>query len=282
MRSAFVLIFTWLHLAVPVSALSLNEICLRTKLAILENQVDGRIGICVFDGQKGISIRGSHKFPLSSVLKLPVAVAVLSAVDKEQLHLTDPVTTANGVKTTIRDLLVGMIVNNDGMATDLLMKKAGGPAGIQTMLEKKGLPGFRIDRDERELEAEGADHNSYASRHHNLATPDGVATLLLWLANGQLLSPSSSALLLEAMSKTHASPDLLQAGVPPGWLLAHKTGTSGTWHGVTGATNDVGILIPDRNSFIAVAVFIADSHASERARTQLIADVAQAVGTCSQ
>ena len=84
------------------------------------------------------------------------------------------------------------------------------------------------------------------------------------------------------MTKTRAFPDRLRAGLPNGWLVAHNTGSSSTRRGVTSATNDVGILIaPDASSFVVV-VLIADSKASDHDRGALIANVAQAVGDCSQ
>jgi beta-lactamase class A len=120
---------------------------------------------------------------------------------------------------------------------------------------------------------------SSASRH---GTPIAVANLLQWLANGQLLSRTSSALLLEAMTKTRTYPERLQVGVPNGWLLAHETGTGRTWKGITAATNDAGILMtPDASSFVVV-VFIAESNASDKDRAALIAEVAREVGECSQ
>jgi beta-lactamase class A len=174
---------------------------------------------------------------------------------------------------------------------------------------KKGIQGFNIDRDERELDAEEAglrwdpkytneklldqaisalpdstrESGFYASQHHNTATPIAVANLLRWLAEGWLLSPRSSAFLLETMAKTRTFPDRLKAGVPKGWLLAHKTGTSSTWKGVTGATNDVGILIaPNAGSFVIAAVFISNSRRSDQDRAALIANVARAAGSCCQ
>jgi beta-lactamase class A len=87
---------------------------------------------------------------------------------------------------------------------------------------------------------------------------------------------------LEAMTKTRTYPERLRAGVPNGWLLAHETGTGSTGKGITAATNDAGILMaPDASSFVVV-VFIAESSASDKDRAALIAEVARAVGECSQ
>jgi beta-lactamase class A len=296
MRLFPALLFAFLNLTTGLaSALSLNTVCLETKLGVLVKNFQGRVGICVSDGRRGIQVHGNQRFPMYSVFKLAVAVAVLDGVDKGRLHLDDVVTLQqkdlatgvqplakrvgpNGFKTTIRDLLFRMIVDSDGAATNFLIGKAGGPRGVQSILGAKQLKGFKIDRDEQELDTEGF----HASQRHDTATPIALANLLQWLANGQLLSQASSALLLEAMTKTRTFPDRLRAGVPNGWLVAHNTGSGDTWRGVTSATNDVGILMaPDASSFV-VAVLIADSKASDHDRAGLIAKVAQAVGECSQ
>jgi beta-lactamase class A len=301
MRLSSALLFVFLNLTSGLaSALPLNTPCLETKLGILVKNFRGRVGVCVSDSRSGVSINGNRRFPLHSVFNLSAALAVLDAVDKGQLRLDDAVAigqneTDRGVQplakhasldrfnTTIRDLLFRMIVDSDDAATDSLVKKVGGPSRIQSVLVKKGFKGFKIDRNERDLSAEGRrDQGFRASQRRDAGTPIAVANLLQWLANGQLLSRASSALLLEAMTKTRTYPERLRAGVPNGWLLAHETGTSSTWKGITAATNDAGILMaPDASSFVVV-VFIAESSASDKDRAALIAEVARAVGECSQ
>jgi beta-lactamase class A len=326
MRLSPVLLFACLNLTSGLaSALSLNTVCIETKLSALVKSFQGRVGICVSDGRGGVQVNGNQRFPLHSVFKLAVAVAVLDGVDHGRLHLSDAVTVRqsdlgmgiqpmaklvgpNGFKTTIRDLLFRMIVDSDGAATDLLLAKVGGPRGVQNVLAGKKSKGFKIDRDERDLDAEESglrwdpkytdqrmldqatsalpeerrDQGFHASQRRDTGTPIAVANLLQWLANGQLLSRDSAALLLEAMTKTRAFPDRLRAGVPNGWLIADKTGSGSTWKGVASATNDAGILMaPDASSFVVV-VLIADSKASNQDRAALIAKVARAVGECSQ
>jgi beta-lactamase class A len=218
---------------------------------------------------------------------------VLDAVDRGQIHLDDVVTVqptdrgfggqspakpaaANGPKTTTQDLLVRMIADNDSTAADSLITALGGPRVVQNVLVKKGIRGFNIDRNEQ-------DSRSFASQHHNTGTPIAVANLLQWLVNGWLLSPRSSGLLLETMGKTRAFSDRLKAGLPTGWLIAHKSGPGTISQGLPGSTNDVGILMaPDARSFVVAAVFISDSQATEHDRATLIANVARAVGNCFQ
>jgi beta-lactamase class A len=81
--------------------------------------------------------------------------------------------------------------------------------------------------------------------------------------------------LLDIMAQTVTFPDRLKAGVSDGWTLAHKTGTSSTWRGVTAATNDVGVLTGPDGTLVTIAVFIADSPAAPGDRAELIASIAR-------
>jgi beta-lactamase class A len=103
-----------------------------------------------------------------------------------------------------------------------------------------------------------------------------MVALLQSLAEGKLLSASSTSHLLNMLKETVTFPDRLKAGVSRGWTIAHKTGTGGFWNGITAATNDVGVLIAPDHSAISIAVFIADSPAPAEQRSALMAKIADA------
>jgi beta-lactamase class A len=213
--------------------------------------------------------------------------------------------TADGFQTTIGDLVRRGIVDSDSAVADILVKKLGGPAKVQAFLDRKGRHGVRFDRDEKHLQTEivglewrpeyvdpdvlqratdavpkdvrDAAYRRYQADVRDTATPEGMASLLQALASGHLLSADSTEYLLEIMAETRTFPDRLKEGLTTGWTLGHKTGTSGSWEGVTAATNDVGILTAPDGSRISVVVFIADSGAPERDRAALMARISQSV-----
>lgn len=213
--------------------------------------------------------------------------------------------TTDGFQATIGDLVRRGIVDSDSAAADILVKKLGGPAKVQAFLDRKGIRGVRFDRDEKHLQTEivglqwrpdyvdpdvlqratdavpkdvrDAAYKRYQADLRDTATPEGMASLLQALASGQLLSADSTKYLLEIMAATKTFPDRLKAGLTTGWTLGHKTGTSGSWEGVTAASNDVGILIAPDGARISVVVFIADSRASEKDRAALMARISKSV-----
>jgi beta-lactamase class A len=196
------------------------------------------------------------------------------------------------------------IVESDSAAVDILTRQLGGPQGVQAFLDRKVIQGVRIDRDERHLQTEilgltwnpeyidaakldqaiqavpvdrrAAAYRRYQTDPRDSATPRGMASLLQDFAIGKILTPASTQYLLDLMTQTETGPDRLKAGVPSGWTLGHKTGTSGSWQGITAATNDVGVLTAPDGGILSVVVFIGDSHATDQARAALMAQIAAA------
>jgi beta-lactamase class A len=211
--------------------------------------------------------------------------------------------TGEGFRTTIGDLVRRAIMDSDSAATDILVAKLGGPRRVQEFLDRHAIPAVRFDRDERHLQTEIAglewraefvdpaalqraiegvperrrdeSYRSYQRDPRDTATPAGLAGLLFPLARGRLLSPPSTRFLLDAMRQTRTFPDRLRAGVPEGWTLANKTGTSGSWKGVTAATNDVGILTAPDGAHLAIVVMLGDSREPAERRSRLIAEAAR-------
>lgn len=213
-----------------------------------------------------------------------------------------------GYRTTVGDLVRRAVVDSDSAAVDILVARLGGPGAVQACLVRKGFGALRFDRDERHLQTEvfgltwrpelvdaerferdldqvprarrEQAYRAYQADVRDTATPRAMAALLLELAGGRLLGAPTSGFLLDVLRQTVTFPDRLKAGVPPGWTLGHKTGTSNTWAGVTAATNDVGVLGAPDGGAVAIAVFIADSAAPAAARAALMARLAAVAAAC--
>jgi len=209
---------------------------------------------------------------------------------------------AEGYTVTIGELIHRAIVDSDSAAADILIRRLGGARQIQQYLDQKRIQGVRIDRDERHLQTEivgltwrpeyvnastleeaiarvpaqrrAEAYHKYQRDPRDTATPLGMALLLQRLASGELLSPGSTQFALATMAQTVTFPDRLKAGVPEGWICMHKTGTSGSWDGVTAATNDVGILKAPDGTYISLVVFIADSKQPPKARSRVMRKIA--------
>ncbi len=298
---------------------SLRHAQLRRDLKTLAAGFAGRVGICVADSAGASCINGDRRFSLQSVMKLVAALAVMDAVDSQRWRLEESILIQrqdlslfvqplaalvgkDGYRTTVGDLVRRAIVDSDSAAVDILIRKLGGPMEVQSFLERKGIHGVRLDRDERHLQTEidgltwrpeyvdpetleraiqavpatrrTAAYRRYQRDVRDTATPRGMASLLQELAGGMLLNPASTRYVLNIMEQTATFPNRLKAGVPKGWKIGHKTGSSGSWLGITAATNDVGILTAPDEGLLSVVVFIGDSRASPDASAALMAKIA--------
>ena len=141
----------------------------------LGTRFPGTVGIVVRDVQNGWSVgyNGDALLPQQSVSKLWVAIAVMDAVDRGVLSLTDPVTVRrsdltvfhqpirplvgpDGYRTTIGALLEGAMTRSDNTCNDVLLWKVGGPAAIRRLLRAKGVDGVGFGPGERILQAKTA------------------------------------------------------------------------------------------------------------------------------
>jgi beta-lactamase class A len=211
---------------------------------------------------------------------------------------------SSGYDTTVRGLLVRALTQSDNTANDRLLTLVGGPAAVRRALARAGIEGVAFGPGERLLQSgtagvpwrDGDTASTFerlraalapqlrtaAYRRYVAAPPDGarataITGALGLMRAGRALARSSAIDLFGIMSRTRTGHARLRAGVPRGWLVAHKTGTGQTYAGRTAGFNDVGILLsPDRHAY-AVAVMIGDSSSGARAGQHLIAGVARAV-----
>jgi beta-lactamase class A len=186
--------------------------------------------------------------------------------------------------TTVGDLLVRAITTSDNTANDKLMRTVGGPQAVRAMIAAKHLGAIRFANGERAMQSRiagltwsqdysiggkffevrnalpvnvrQAAFNRYVANPYDGAAPNAIVSALARLKGGELLSPNSTAYLLDIMSHTHTGPNRLKGGLQPGWTLNHKTGTGPELGGSQAGYNDIGILTaPDGKSY-AVAVMI--------------------------
>jgi beta-lactamase class A len=147
---------------------------LSKKLAQVDvSSVQAEVGIGVLELSSGESwfLNGEQRFPMQSVVKLPVGIAILKLVDDGALSLDQSVTVGpdryapswsplrdelkGGTgQFTIRQLLERSVADSDNTAVDVLIGLAGGAGKVDASLKNMGIRGVRVDRTERELQTE--------------------------------------------------------------------------------------------------------------------------------
>jgi beta-lactamase class A len=270
-----------------------NENELRNQIEQISHAAQGRVGVTatVLETGESVTLNGEWRFPMQSVYKLPIGMAVLAQVDRGKLKLDrrvrvetsdfvsdlqhSPIRDENpqGTELSLAELLKYMVSESDGTACDVLLKLVGGPETVTQYLRDLGVNSIVVANTEKEI---GQDK---AVQYHNYATPNAAVVLLRALYERQGLSKSSQALLLRLMTETPTGLKRIKGLLPDGTVVAHKTGTSRTVDGVTAATNDVGLVTLPNGQHMAIAVFVSDSRANDATREAVIAKVAKAAWT---
>jgi beta-lactamase class A len=264
--------------------------CLSKDLETIASEMDGTLGAAAILVETGehAALHGDAHFPMQSVYKAPIGMAVLHLVDEGKLLLDRPIRvdvadmvpagmhsplrdrSPKGATVPIGELLQLSVEESDGTASDVLLRLAGGKAGAQAYLSGLGIEGIRIATTEGEM---GRDSKA---QYRSWATPNEAARWLAALQEGKGLKPASRELLLGWMRTTKTFPTRLKGRLPEGTVVAHKTGSSGSDGGVSAATNDIGIVTLPDGRHLAVAVFLTDSKAAPEARDAAIAKAARA------
>ena len=206
---------------------------------------------------------------------------------------------------TIEELLRLAITRSDNAATDALIRRLGGTASVEAVLARKGFGALRIGPEERVLHTRLAgltwrpDHvypqvfdrerqavpyaqreallEAYAQQPMDGATPPAIVSGLEALKEGRLLSQASTQRLLGDMGASRTGRSRLKAGVEPGWIVEHKTGTGPDLDVITYGYNDVGLLTAPDGRVYAVAAMIGKTRASIRERQIFLSGVSRAV-----
>ena len=315
--------------ALPATAaIKAEELC-HSGISGVQQEKLGRLGIGVLDVDSGVRnfCRPTEHFPMQSVFKLLVAIAVLERVDDGLFTLEKSITvkkddlsilysplaehfSGEAHDFTVKQLITTMIQDSDNTACDVLMHYIGGPKEVNACLKRRGVDEISVDRYEAELQPEilglppmkighSVDKSRWEKEKHaatglraqrafkqyisgdlrDASTPQGMLNLLHKLYNGKLLTTTSTKFLIDTMTGTQTGQKRLNAGLPEGALLAHKTGTGPDLDGVNSATNDVGIISLPSGHHIVLVVFLSGSTLPEDERDAVLARVCKYVVT---
>ncbi|MEO8025673.1 MAG: class A beta-lactamase [Bryobacteraceae bacterium] len=138
---------------------------LESELARFAKITDGTLGVAArhLESGRSITLNATGRYPMASTFKIPIAVQLLSKIDRGELRLDQMVEIKTsdlhpgsgtisqllnkpGVSLSIRNLMELMLLISDNSATDILLKLAGGPAAVTAKMKELGLPGIRVDR----------------------------------------------------------------------------------------------------------------------------------------
>ena len=217
-----------------------------------------------------VNVDGDKAFAAASMIKVPVLVMLLAAVDAGEISLDETLVLRSdlvgggsgylqwrpvGSKVSMKEAMETMIVFSDNTATNLIIDRLGGKDFCNRTFAFWGLTHTYICNWLPDLSGT------------NKTSPYDLVQVLGLVDKGELLSAESRKRMLSVMERTRIK-TLLPAGLPSGTKISHKTGDIGSLVG------DCGIITsPDGRRFIA-CVQVARPHNDRRAN-ELIRQVAK-------
>lgn len=255
---------------------------------------DANIGIAVIiDGADTVVVNGNKIYPMLSVYKFPIALALSDFYRQHNLSLGDSIdilpedlhpdtyspmterilassqTTTDTLKMPTVELLAYMLQQSDNNASDIILKKLGGAEYVAKCLCRLGITGINVKNSENEM------HIDNTLCYTNSSTPIGMSALMdkfdrefndsIFLEIKQMMETCETGANRLAKPLTDA-------------VIGHKTGTGFTLpNGRLMAVNDAGYVHLSNGHRYAIAVFIENSGYDIAQTEELIAEISRIV-----
>ena len=248
---------------------------------------------CAVNGQR-FTFNDEIRYPLMSVFKLHVAVAVLQRMEAEGVGLDEILSVdstqmcrdtysplldrypSGNFRITYADLLRYSLAQSDNNACDILIDYAGGIEAVKACIDRSGIIGYDL------TETEASMHADPSGCYRNWGHPSSVVRLLEKIHDGALLNESHTRFMKKTLIETSTGTNKIRAGLPPEITLGHKTGSSGkSADGLTIADNDAGFIYLPYGRVCYLVIFLNDSHESDRNNARIIADIAKIIYNAS-
>jgi len=207
----------------------------------------------------------------------------------------------------LHEMIRLMVARSDNTAVETLFRIGGAGPAMAVRMRQWRVAAIRVDRSERQcgLDRNGVEHypppaqwrdatinaliaetppatryqaaRRFLSDPRDTGTPEGTVRLLARAFRGEVLSKPSTIRLIEVLKATTTFPTRLKGLLPPGTVVAHKTGSTETVNGFTAATNDSGVIyLPGVRGQLAISVYLKASTRDEPSRDRVIARISRA------
>lgn len=265
---------------------------LRTRIDNYVKDKRASVGVAVLTEQdEMMEYRSPLHYPLLSVFKLHVALAVLDRMSSHNLALDTPLPISKtelradtysplrdkfpnqNFIISVKELLQYSISLSDNNACDILINLAGGIEYINDYIQQLGIRSCHLSKTEADMH-----HDINNSQYCNWSSPCEVVSLLKMVDEKELFAKEYKDFLWQALIETRTGADKLKAQLPRNLVVGHKTGSSDrTADGKKIADNDAGfIVLPDGRKYY-IAVFVMNSYETDDENARIIATISRMV-----
>lgn len=259
---------------------ALPAIDVSAELGALEEELDARVGVSAVDTGTGAVVehRVQERFGFASTIKVFAVAELLRRVPpaerEEHVTWTDadvaaagyaPVTSAHPGGLTLAQLAEAAVRESDNLATNLVLERIGGPAGLTEALAALG------DGSTRLVDVEPALNDVVPGEEANTTTPAAFTADLLAVLEPGYLTEADRDLLLTWMSGNATGDALVRAGAPEGWEVQDKSGGAGPMR------NDVAVVTPPDGAPIVLTILTTRNDPEAPWADELVARTAAVV-----
>ena len=265
---------------------------LRQKIDSILNTKNAIVGVAI-NGIKTndtLSINGQRHYPMQSVFKFPIALAILSEVDKGNLSLDQKIDIKKsellpglwspirkkypeGATLTIAKIIEYTVALSDNVGCDVLLKLLGKPQAVENYFSSLGFTDFAVEINEETMQ------NNWDLQFLNWTTPKEANRILATFYENEdsLLSKESYDFIWSIMKGTKTGKNRLRGQLPEETIVAHKTGWSGKHKetGITAAVNDIGIVFLPNGEYLTISVFVTESKEDFKTNEKIISDISK-------
>ncbi len=241
-------------------------------------------------GKDTVSVNGERHYPMQSVFKFHIALAVLSQIDRGKLSFTQKIKIEkkdllpklysvirdrypDGAILSIDTILACMVSESDNVACDVLLKLLGGPQQVQAYFNRNHFKDLSIKYNEV------SQQGNWDLQFQNWTTPPAANEVLASFYDNskKLLSQKTHGFIWKLMKETTTGKGRLKGQLPANAMVAHKTGSSGAnTQGLTAAVNDIGIVFLPNGQHYFISVFVTSSREDTVTNEKIIADISKA------
>lgn len=288
-RNSF--LFLTLTTSIFSSAVFSQTNTLQQKLDSIVKSKKADVGFSVLylEDRKSVSVNGNKHYPMQSVYKFHLALAVLNQVDQGKFKLDQKIlvkTTdllpntwsplrdkypAGNVELPLSEILKYTVSESDNNGCDILFRLIGGTGKAHQFIKKQGIKDISITGTEEEM------HKDDQVQFRNWTTPKAANELLKKFWEGKVLQKTTGDFLMKIMEETVTGPGKIKGLLPQGTLVAHKTGHSGAnKEGLTTASNDIGIVTLPNGKKMLISAFVSMSKEDDKEIDKIIAALSKA------
>lgn len=264
---------------------------LRQKIEQIVSTKSAIVGVAIIgnNGKDTLTINGDRHFPLQSVFKFHIALAVLSQIDQGNFSLNQKIKIEkkdltpnlyspirdkypNGTILPISKILEYTVSQSDNVGCDLLLKLIGGPEVVEEYFIKNNIKDVSIKINEEVQQA------NWDLQFENWTTPKAANEVLskFYYNKTKLLSKKSYDFIWKTMKGTKTGKARLKGQLPKNAIVAHKTGTSGAnKEGLTEAVNDIGVVFLPNGQHYFISVFVTKSTENNETNEKIISDISK-------